>query len=123
MLNAALLIFGAWILDNYRKLYDTPQQCQTLVFSTKPLQKLTGTDGQTGGQTDGKDHVLSQADTLTKKHFVLRANFVLKDYFALKEPFALEEHFALTEHFALALKVPYHSSGSLPFLGRCHPGH
>ena len=40
-----------------------------LVLSTKPLQKLTGTDRQ----ADGQDHVLSQADTLTKK--ILVQNF------------------------------------------------
>ena len=37
-------------LDSYRTLYDTPQQCQMLVLSTKPLQNLTGKDGQTGRQ-------------------------------------------------------------------------
>ena len=39
------------------------EQCLTIVLLMKPLQKLTGTDGQTNEQ----DHVLSQADTLTKK--------------------------------------------------------
>ena len=34
-----------------------------LVLSTKPLQNLTGTDRQAGRQ----DHVLSQADALTKE--------------------------------------------------------
>ena len=29
--------------------------------------KLTGTDRRTDRQTDGKDHILSQADVLTKK--------------------------------------------------------
>ena len=33
-----------------------------LVLSPKPLKKLNGTDGQ----ADGQDHVLSQADALTK---------------------------------------------------------
>ena len=37
-----------------------------LVLSPKPLKRLTGTDGQADRQTDGQDHVLSQADTLTK---------------------------------------------------------
>ena len=37
-----------------------------LVVSTKPIQKLTGTDGQADGQADGQDHVLSQADARTK---------------------------------------------------------
>ena len=41
-------------LDSYRTLYDTPQQCQTLVLSMKPLQKLTGTDRRTAGQMDGQ---------------------------------------------------------------------
>ena len=40
-----------------------------LVLSTKPLQKLTGTDRQAGRRTDGQDHVLSQADALTKKSY------------------------------------------------------
>ena len=49
-----------------------PQQWQMLVLSLKPLKKLTGTnsrqtDGQTDRRTDGQDHVLSQADALTKK--------------------------------------------------------
>ena len=30
-------------------------------------EKLTGTDRQTGRQADGQDHVLGQADALTKK--------------------------------------------------------
>ena len=38
-----------------------------LVLSTKPLQKLTGTDRQAGGQAGAQDYVLSQADALTKK--------------------------------------------------------
>ena len=42
-----------------------------VILSTKPLQKLTGTGGQvdrrTDGQTGEQDHVLSQADALTKK--------------------------------------------------------
>ena len=38
------------------------EQCLTIVLSTKPLWKLTGTDRQTGAQ----DYVLSQADALTK---------------------------------------------------------
>ena len=37
-----------------------------LVLSLKPLKKLTGTDRQTDRQADGQDHVLSQADALTK---------------------------------------------------------
>ena len=37
----------------------------------KPLQKLTGTDRQADRQTDGQDHVLSQADALTKKSVCL----------------------------------------------------
>ena len=40
------------------------------VLSIKPLKNLTGTDGQAGRQTDrqtdGQDHVFSQADALTK---------------------------------------------------------
>ena len=40
------------------------EQCLTIVLSTKPLQKLNGTDRQTGG----KDHALSQADALTKNY-------------------------------------------------------
>ena len=47
-----------WGLDSYRTLYETPQQCYTLVLSTKPLKSLTGTDGQAGRladrQTDGR---------------------------------------------------------------------
>ena len=39
-----------------------PQSC-SLVMSTKPPNKLTGT----GRQADEQDHVLSQADALTKK--------------------------------------------------------
>ena len=41
-----------------------------LVLSTKPLQKLTGTDRQTDRQTGAQDHVLSQADALTKNKAV-----------------------------------------------------
>ena len=45
-----------------------------LALSLKPLKKIAGTDGQagrqahrqTGRQTDGQDHILSQADALTK---------------------------------------------------------
>ena len=37
----------------------------TIVLSTKPLQKLTGTDRQ-DRQADAQDYVLSQADALTK---------------------------------------------------------
>ena len=33
--------------------------------------KLTGTDGQADRMTDGQDHVLSQADALTKKRSAL----------------------------------------------------
>ena len=36
------------------------------ILSLKPLKKLTGTGRQTGRQADGQDHVLSQADALTK---------------------------------------------------------
>ena len=50
-------------LDSYRTLYDTPQQCLTIVLSTNPLQKLTGIDRQ---WTDEQDHILSQADSLIK---------------------------------------------------------
>ena len=32
--------------------------------------KLTRTDGQADRQTGGQDHVLSQADALTKKSFI-----------------------------------------------------
>ena len=39
-------------LDSYRTLYDTPQPSWTLVLSTKPLYKLTGTDRRTDGRTD-----------------------------------------------------------------------
>ena len=42
--------------------------CLTIVLSTKPLQKLTGTDRQTGGQAEGHGHVWSQADPLTKNN-------------------------------------------------------
>ena len=42
-----------------------------LVLSPKPLKKLTGTDRQADRQTDRQadeqDHILSQADALTKK--------------------------------------------------------
>ena len=46
-----------------------------LALSLKPLKKIAGTDGQagrqahrqTGRQTDGQDHILSQADGLTKR--------------------------------------------------------
>ena len=43
-----------------------------LVLSAKPLQKLTGTGGQADRQTDEQDHVLSQADALTKNSLVLK---------------------------------------------------
>ena len=50
------------------------EQCFTMVLSTKPLQKLTGTDRQdrqagrqAGRQADAQDYVLSQADALTNK--------------------------------------------------------
>ena len=49
------------------------EQCLTIVLSTKPLQKLTGSD-RTGRQTGAQDYVLSQADALTKKEKP-RANF------------------------------------------------
>ena len=53
------------------------EQCLTVVLSTKPLQKLTGTDRQTGAQ----DYVLSQADALTKNQLVLaRTQFNLVSY-------------------------------------------
>ena len=52
-------------LNSYRTLYNTPQQWQMLVLSTKPLQKLTGR--QIDRQTGGQDYILSQADALTKK--------------------------------------------------------
>ena len=41
-----------------------------LVLSTKPLQKLTGTDER----TDKQDHVLSQADGLTKKQQLVKVD-------------------------------------------------
>ena len=44
--------------DSYRTLYDTPEQSDILALSTKPLQKLTGTDRQPDGRTDGKTCVL-----------------------------------------------------------------
>ena len=44
--------------------------------------KLTGMDGQagrqTGGQTDRQDHVLSQADALTKKTKMKNGLYVMK---------------------------------------------
>ena len=40
-----------------------------LVLPMKPLKKLTGTNGQADRQADGQDHVLSQADALTKNQF------------------------------------------------------
>ena len=46
-----------------------------VLLSTKPLQKLTGTGGQAGGGCwvviGEQDHVLSQADALTKNFFTL----------------------------------------------------
>ena len=36
------------------------------IVNKTSLKRLTGTDGQAGRQTDRQDHVLSQADTLTK---------------------------------------------------------
>ena len=41
-----------------------------LVLSTKPLQKLTGTDRQAGRRTGAQDYILSQADALTKNYTV-----------------------------------------------------
>ena len=35
-------------------------------LSLKPLKKLNGTGRQVGRQTGAQDHVLSQADALTK---------------------------------------------------------
>ena len=40
--------------------------------------KLTGTGGQEDRQTDGQDHVLSQADALTKNY---NANQIVHYYF------------------------------------------
>ena len=45
------------------------EQCFTIVLSTKPLLKLTGTGGQVDRRTDRKDHVLNQADAMTKNDF------------------------------------------------------
>ena len=39
-----------------------------LVLSPKPLKRLTGTDGLAGRRTGGQDHILSQADALTKNY-------------------------------------------------------
>ena len=51
----ALLIFGAWIDIS-------------IVNKTSQEANWNGRSGrQTGRQTDGQDHVLSQADALTKK--------------------------------------------------------
>ena len=41
------------------------QSVAQLRLCTKTM-KLTGTGGQTDGQTGGQDHILNQADALTK---------------------------------------------------------
>ena len=61
------------------------EQCLTIVLSTKPLQKLTGTDRRTDRQLDGrKDNVLSQADTLTKKNSSLKLLTLLEQLICYK---------------------------------------
>ena len=65
--------------------------CLSIVLSTKPRQKVAGTDGQ---MTDAQDYVLSQADALTKKPRTFLDNGVFaklpllcKFFFPLKNTF------------------------------------
>ena len=65
-LSVALLSQAPALLGTISWISGMSEQCLTIVLSTKPLQKLTGTD-RTGRQTGAQDYVLSQADALTKK--------------------------------------------------------
>ena len=68
-LSVAMLSQAPALLGTISLISSMSKQCLTIVLSTKPLQKLTGTDRtgrQAGRQTGTQDYILSQADALTK---------------------------------------------------------
>ena len=69
--------------------------CLSIVLSTKPRQKVAGTDGQ---MTDAQDHVLSQADALTKKPRTFLDSGVFANFHFYVNFFSSEKYVSLQKY-------------------------